>query len=133
MSHMYTPSFTNIHGGMEYGINKKAWDSLDKDLQLIIQVAAEAETELLYSDGLYADILALEKIKSMKNVTIGGFPESVWDAFRKASKEVMEEARAKSKTVAKVHDSFYAFAKSASDYRSIYESRLYPERAKYYL
>ena len=133
MTHMYTPSFTDIHGGIEFGINKKAWDSLDKDLQLIIQAATEAETELLYSDGLYAGILALEKIKAMQEVTIGEFPESVWDAFRKASKEVMEEAREQSKTVAKVQDSFYAFAKSASTYRSLYESRLYAERSKYYL
>ena len=132
MTHMYTPSFSDIHGGIEFGINKKAWDSLDKDLQLIIEVAAEAETERSFSDLLYANVSALEKIKSMKEVTIGEFPESVWDAWRKASKEVMEEARAKSKTVAKVHDSFFAFAKKASDFRSLYETRFYPERAKYF-
>lgn len=132
MTHMYTPSFSDIHGGIEFGINKKAWDSLDKDLQLIIQVAAEAENDLLISDSLYASITALEKIKANKNVTIGKFPDSVWDALRKASKEVMDEARAKSKTVAKVQDSFFAFAKSASSYRLLYESPLYIERSKYY-
>jgi len=133
MTHMYTPSFSDIHGGIEFGINKKAWDSLDKDLQLIIQVAAEAENELLYSDNLYASVIALEKIKAMKKVTIGNFPDSVWDALRKASKEVMDEARAKSKTVAKIQDSFFAFAKSASSYRLLYENRLYTQRSKYYV
>jgi TRAP-type mannitol/chloroaromatic compound transport system substrate-binding protein len=133
MTHMYTPSFSDIHGGIEFGINKKAWDSLDKDLQLIIEVAAEAETERLHADSLYASVTALEKIKSMKTVTIGQFPESVWDALRKASKEVMEEARAKSKTVAKVQDGFFAFAKSASSYRTLYEIPLYTERSKYYV
>jgi TRAP-type mannitol/chloroaromatic compound transport system substrate-binding protein len=132
MTHMYTPSFSDIHGGIEFGINKKAWDSLDKDLQLIIEVATEAETERLHADSLYSSVTALEKIKSMKNVTIGQFPDSVWDAWRKASKEVMDEARAKSKTVAKVQDSFFAFAKSASSYRTLYENRLYTERSKYY-
>ncbi len=132
MTHMYTPSFSDIHGGIEFGINKKAWDSLDKDLQLIIEVAAEAETERIFSDLLYASVLALEKIKAMKEVTIGEFPDSVWDAWRKASKEVMEEARAKSKTVAKVQDSFFAFAKKASDFRMLYENRFYPQRAKYF-
>ena len=130
---MYTPSFTDIHGGVEFGINKKAWDSLDKDLQLIIQVATEAETERLYSEGLYASILALEKIKAMKEVTISEFPEPLCDDFRKASKEVMEEARAQSKMVAKIMDSFYAFAKKASVYRSLYEIPLYKERAKFSL
>jgi len=45
----------------------------------------------------------------------------------------MEEARAKSKTVAKVQDSFFAFAKSASSYRTLYEIPLYTERSKYYV
>ncbi len=133
MTHMYTPSFSDIHGGIEFGINKKAWDNLDKDLQLIIQVAAEAETDLLHADNLYASVIALEKIKSMKEVTIGEYPDSVWDAWRKASKEVMDEARAKSKTVAKVQDSFFAFAKKASSYRLLYENRLYTERSKYFV
>jgi len=132
MTHMYTPSFSDIHGGIEFGINKKAWDSLDKHLQLIIQVAAEAETDLLHADNLYASVTALEKISSMKKVTIGEYPDSVWDALRKASKEVMDEARAKSKTVAKIQDSFFAFAKKASRYRELYESRLYAERSKYF-
>jgi TRAP-type mannitol/chloroaromatic compound transport system substrate-binding protein len=132
MTHMYTPSFSDIHGGVEFGINKKAWDSLDKELQLIIQAATEAECSLLNSDGLYSNVMALEKIKAMKEVTIGEFPESVWDALRKASKEVMDEARAKSKTVAKIQDSFFAFAKIVSGYRSLYDSRIYAERLKYY-
>jgi len=132
MTHMYTPSFSDIHGGMEFGINKKAWDSLDKDLQLIIQVAADAECSLLNADGLYSNVIALEKIKAMKKVTIGEFPDSVWDALRKASKEVMDEARAKSKTVAKIQDSFFTFDKKASAFRSLYESRLYAERLKYF-
>ncbi len=132
MTHMYTPSFSDIHGGMEFGINKKAWDSLDKELQLIIEVAVEAESSRLNSDGFYSNVVALEKIKAMKQVTIGQFPDSVWDALRKASKEVMDEARAKSKTVAKVQDSFFAFAKKASTYRALYDTRLYSQRSKYY-
>lgn len=133
MSHMYTPSFSDIHGGMEFGINKKAWDSLDKELQLIIKVAAEAETLLMSSDGFYASIAAFEKIKSMKEVTIGRMPESVWDSLRKASKEVMDEAREESQTVAKIQDSFYAFAKKSSSYRQAYEIPLYTEREKYFV
>jgi TRAP-type mannitol/chloroaromatic compound transport system substrate-binding protein len=132
MTHMYTPSFSDIHGGMEFGINKKAWDSLDKDLQLIIEVAAEAETNILFADGFYGNILALEKIKSMKEITIGQLPDSVWDALRKASKEVMNEAREGNKTVADIQDSFFAFAKIASSYRLSYETPLYIERSKYY-
>ena len=86
----------------------------------------------IHADNLYASVTALEKIKAMKEVTIGEFPDSVWDAWRKASKEVMEEARSQSKTVAKVQDSFYAFAKKASDYRMLYDKRLYIERAKFF-
>lgn len=68
----------------------------------------------------------------MKKVTIGEYPDDVWNALRKVAKEVMDEARTKSKTVAKVQYSFFAFAKRASRYRELYESRLYVERSKYF-
>ncbi len=132
MSHMYTPSFSGIHGGIEFGINKKAFDSLDKDLQLMIQVCAEAEADLILADGLYSNIQALAKIRAMDNITMGVFPSSVWDAVRKASKEVMEETRASNELAAKIYDSFAAFSKVASDYRTLYEVPLYSERAKFY-
>ena len=132
MTHMYTPSFSDIHGGIEFGISKKAWDSLDKDLQTVIETCAEAEADRMYADIFYSNVVALEKIRGMKNITIGELPESVWDALRKAAAEVMEETRAGSDTVAKVQDSFFAFTKKMSDYRSLYEARLYKERAKFF-
>lgn len=132
MTHMYTPSFSDIHGGIEFGINKKAWDSLDKELQTIVETCAEAEAERLPADIFYANIIALEKIRATKTVTVGEFPSSVWNALRKAAHEVMEEARATSGTVAKIQDSFFTFTKKVSDYRSLYETPLYKERAKYF-
>ncbi len=132
MTYMYTPSFSDIHGGIEFGINKKAYDSLTPDLQLILQVCAEAESDRLAADNLYSNAIALEKIKAMPKVTIGGLPDSVWNALSKASAEVMEETRESDKLAAKIHDSFFSFAKKASNLRGYYEEPLYRQRAKYY-
>jgi TRAP-type mannitol/chloroaromatic compound transport system substrate-binding protein len=132
MTHMYTPSFSDIHGGIEYGVNKKAYDSLEPELQTILQVSAEAETALLNADSFYSNAIAFEKLKAMPNVTIGQLPDSIWKALREATTEVMEELRATDKMAAKIHDSFYGFAKKASELRTHYELPFYRQRASYY-
>lgn len=132
MTHMYAPSFSDIHGGIEYGINKAAWDSLDAELQSIVQVATEAEAMRLDADTLYSNAAALETIKALGTVTIGDFPDSVWRALSDAAHEVMAEARASDALAAKIHDSFFAFARRASTFRSHYELPLYQHRARYH-
>ena len=132
MTHMYAPSFSDIHGGIEFGINKTAWDGLDADLQTMIQVAAEAETMRLEADTLYSNAIALEKIKALPTVTVGELPDSIWDALAKASHEVMEEARAADPLTAKIHDSFFGFAKQGQALRGHYELPLYRQRARYH-
>ena len=132
MTHMYTPSFSDIHGGIEYGVNKRAYDSLEPELQTILQVSAEAETALLNADSFYSNAIAFEKLKAMPNVTIGQLPDSIWKALREATTEVMEELRTIDKMAAKIHDSFYGFAKKASELRAHYELPFYRQRALYY-
>lgn len=131
LKNMYTPSFSDIHGGAEFGINKKAWDSLPKDLQLIVQTAAEAEAELLTHDIYYSNIQSLQKIKS-SGVNIGTFSDDIWDALRKGSHEVMEETRSSSDLVGRIHDSFFAFVGQSVDYRKLYDEQILKQRAKYY-
>ena len=129
--HMYTPSFSDIHGGMEFGINMEAWNKLPDDLKTIVEVCMEAEIELLTSDIFYANIASLKKLKA-EGVEVKELPADVWDALRKASKEVMDEVRGKDELVGRIHDSFYGFVKDAVEYRDIYDVRIYAERAKYY-
>ncbi len=132
MSHMYAPSFSDIHGGIEFGINLEAWNSLPEDLQQIIQVCAEAETELLMSDGFYGNVLGLKQIKDETDVVVGQFPDDVWDALRAATHEVMAEVRESDELIARIHDSFFGFVEQAVDYRKSYEQELYVQRAKFF-
>ena len=129
---MYAPSFSDIHGGIEFGINLEAWNSLPEDLQQIIQVCAEAETELLMSDGFYGNVLGLKQIKDETDVVVGQFPDDVWDALRAATHEVMAEVRESDELIARIHDSFFGFVEQAVDYRKSYEQELYVQRAKFF-
>jgi len=131
LRYMYTPSFSDIHGGVEYGINMEAWEKLPDDIKLIVQVCIEAETELMSTDIFYSNVQALERLAEL-GVEIGELPPDVWDALRTASAEVMAEVRESDPLIGRIHDSFYAFVGKAVDYRKLYDERLYAERRKYF-
>ena len=132
MTHMYTPSFADVAGGIEFGINLDAYEALSDDLKLIVEVASEAEATRLISSALHANIIGLEKLEGMENVTIGELPEDVWDALREASREVMEEAAGSSEFMAKITKSYYDYVEKASRYKARYNEPFSRERAKYF-
>lgn len=131
LNNMYAPSFSDIHGGAEWGVNSQAFEKLPAEFQLILTTAMEAETELLTHDIFYSNIQSLDKLRTA-GVNIGTFPDDVWDGLRTAAHEVMEETRASSDLVARIHDSFFNFTGQAVDYRKLYDQKLYAERAKYF-
>lgn len=132
MTHMYTPSFADVYGGIEFGINKAAWDALSDELKTIVQVASEAEATLLTSDSLYSNILGLEKLREEQGVTVGQFPPEVWAAIRTAAKEAMAEVAASNPFVAKLMDSYYSYVGKAATYKAIYDQPLFAERSAYF-
>ncbi|MCV0397293.1 MAG: TRAP transporter substrate-binding protein [Rhizobiaceae bacterium] len=131
MSHMYTPSFGDVYGGIEYGINLDAWNALSEDLQTIVIAATEAEANRSSADALNMNLDGLDALRKVEGLTIGTLPEDVWDALRKASREVMDEVAATNDFVARLMDSYYGYVKRASDYKRLYDVALSEQRAKY--
>lgn len=132
MTHMYTPSFADVYGGIEYGINMEAWNALSDELKMIVEVATEAEANRSTADNLNANILGLEKLQTVDSVTIGALPDDVWDALRAASKEVMGEVAASSEFIGRITDSYYGYLAKASDYKQLYNEPFSRERTKYF-
>jgi TRAP-type mannitol/chloroaromatic compound transport system substrate-binding protein len=132
MTHMYTPSFADIYGGIEFGINKAAWDALSDELRMIVQVASEAEATLLTSDSLHSNILGLEKLRAEPNVTVAPLPADVREATRAAARSVMEEVANTNPFVGKLVESYDAYAAKAAAYNALYDEPLFAERAKYF-
>ena len=132
MSHMYTPSFADVYGGLEFGINMEAWDALSDDLKAIVEVCCEAESIRMIAASLHGNMIGLEKLEANEKITIGELPEDVWDAIRTASKEVMEEAAASNDFMGKITKSYYDYVEKAAKYKSRYNEPFSRERAKYF-
>jgi TRAP-type mannitol/chloroaromatic compound transport system substrate-binding protein len=128
---MYTPSFGDVYGGIEYGINLDAWNALSENLQTIVIAATEAEANRSSADALNMNLDGLDALRKVEGLTIGTLPDDVWDALRTASREVMEEVAATNDFVAKLMDSYYGYVKRASEYKRLYDVALSEERAKY--
>lgn len=131
LKHMYTPSFSDIYGGMEFGINMDAWNALPADLQTVVQTCADAEMEISTSDSYYANVVALKKLEGL-GVEVKPLPDDVWEALTNATTEVLQEARDSSELVARIHDSMFDFLKESVDYRNLYDLPLMQKKASYF-
>lgn len=132
MNYMYTPSFSDVYGGIEYGINLEAWNALSDDLKTIVEVASEAEANRLIADSLHSNILGLEKLRAVEGLTIGLLPDDVWEAIATASKDAMEEIKNTNEFVGKLTDSYYGYVGKASDYKGLYDEPFFTQRKKFF-
>lgn len=131
LKHMYTPSFSDIYGGMEFGINMDAWNALPADLQTVVQTCAEAEMEISSSDAYYSNVVALQKLEGL-GVEINELPDDVWAALTKATREVMAEVREGNDLVARIQDSMHEFMSQSATYRDLYDLPLMKKKSAYY-
>ena len=87
----YTAGFHEPGAALAVATNAERFKGLSASHQKAIEVAA-AESELWsLSQFLANNSLALERLIKNDGVTALEFPDDVWDAFGKASKEVMDE------------------------------------------
>lgn len=131
-THMYTPSFSDNYGGIEFGINLEAYNALSDELKTIVQTASEAEANRLVADSLHSNMAGLEALKAMDGLTIGEFPSDVWDALRTASRKVMDEISNSDAFVGKMATSYYAYTEKAAAYKTIYDEAYARERGAYF-
>lgn len=130
--YMYTPSFSDSYGGVEFGINMKAWEALSDEQRTIVEVASEAEANRLTVDTLHANLAGLEALRKDSSLKIGSLPDDVWDALRTASKQVMEEVRNTNEFVGRLSDSYYTYVARSAAYKSLYDEPFYRERQRYF-
>lgn len=132
MTHMYTPSFADVYGGIEFGINLDAWHALSDDLKVIVETASEAEANRSSAFMLHANMESLETLRGVEGLTIGTLPEDVFEAVRTASREVVGEIAASDPFVGRLVDSYYGYTAKASAYKELYDVPFNRERAKYF-
>ncbi len=108
----YTAGFHEPGAALTLATNLEVFDSLSASHQAIIEETAKAAHSDNLAMFLYNNGTALERLKA-SGVNILEFPDSVWDAFGKGSKEVMG-ANMSDETFANIANSYNASMKASS-------------------
>lgn len=105
----YTTGWHETATVSELVINKRAWDSLPKDLQAVVTNAADACNAISEAWCQKNNAEAFEDLVKNQGVIAGPLPDAVVASLREINAKVLEEAIAKDPVAKKVHDSYFAF------------------------
>lgn len=117
----YTTGWHEPTNVTELLINKKAWESLPKDLQMIVQKASQASVleSLSWSESVNAE--ALTDLVENEGVIAQPLPEQVVSRLKEATFDTLESMAAADPTTRKVHDAFMAFRKKHASWAALSE------------
>lgn len=108
----YTAGFHEPGAALVLGTNREVYDSLSPSHQKIVEVAAAETHQWNLAQFLSNNGAALQRLQSAGVKTLE-FPDSVWDAFGKASAEVIAENMG-DELYKKIYDDYQASMKASS-------------------
>jgi len=121
----YYPGWHEPGTYLEYFFNKKAYESLPKDLQHIIDVTCMENELWVLSQFDARNGAALQELITKHKVQLVKFPDEVLNDLRKLADEVVAEEAAKDAMSTKVNDSFKKFQKVLGTWGSVSEKAYY--------
>jgi TRAP-type mannitol/chloroaromatic compound transport system substrate-binding protein len=121
----YYPGWHEPGTYLEYFFNKKAYESLPKDLQVIVDVACMENEHWILPQFDAQNAAALQELITKHKVELIRFPEEVLNALRKMSDEVVAEEAAKSPIATKVNEAFKKFQKVVGTWGTVSEMAYY--------
>lgn len=110
----YTAGFHEAGPGLSLATNREVFESLSPAHQKIIEVASAETHQWNLSLFLAKNSRALEQLRSA-GVQTYTFPDDVWDAFGKASIEVLQESMGDD-LFKRIYDSYMGSMKSSSSW-----------------
>lgn len=112
----YGPGFHEGGPALELMVNNKAFDSLDKDLQQLIKVAAAAENQAMWAEYTANNLRSAEILRKKYAIEIKRYPEEVLKAFFKKSEEVVADVANDGALEKEIYESYAKFRKAAIGY-----------------
>ena len=90
----------------QFLVNKKKWDSLPADLQLILETAFKASAFNMYTLAINENAIAWDKmLEDSPNIKVRDFPEDVLNKMREATDELLKENAESDPLAKKIIDS----------------------------
>jgi TRAP-type mannitol/chloroaromatic compound transport system substrate-binding protein len=121
----YYPGWHEPGTYLEYFFNKKAYESLPKDLQHIIDAACMENEHWVLAQFDARNGAALQTLINKHKVNLIKFPDTVLDDLRQLAAEVVTEEAAKDAMSKKVNDAFQNFQKVVGTWGSVSEKAYY--------
>ena len=128
----YYPGWHETGTTLEYMFNKKAYESLPKDIQQILDALCMESHQWMLAQFDAQNGAALQTLIDKHHVNLIQFPKNVLDSLRKLSDQVVAEEAAKDKMATKVNDSFQKFSKVVGTWGEISEKPYYNDIQKDY-
>lgn len=105
----YYPGWHEPGTALELIVNKQAWSELPADLQKIIEIAARASNQWMYSEFEGRNLTALRKLKTENNVEVIEYPADVLKELKRLTTEALKEEAEKDPTFKKVYEAYSKF------------------------
>jgi TRAP-type mannitol/chloroaromatic compound transport system substrate-binding protein len=117
----YWPGWHEPGTVLETFVNKAAYDALPKNLQTVVEVAAQASYQDMFSEFTARNIQALDTLINEHGVILKRFPDSVLKKAGEASEDVISALINRDAASKKVYQSFDTFRKRAIRWSEIGE------------
>ena len=117
----YYPGWHEPGSMLELLINKDAWDSLPKHLQVIIETASKAVNQDILDEYTARNNKALRELVDVHGVELRRLPDDVIAEFKIIANEILEENASEDETVNKVYQSYLKFKNEVSEYHKVSE------------
>jgi TRAP-type mannitol/chloroaromatic compound transport system substrate-binding protein len=121
----YYPGWHEPGTYLEYFFNKKAYESLPKDLQHILDAACMESEAWVLPQFDANNGSSLQTLINKHKVEVIKFPDQVLNDLRKMAEEVREEEAAKSPIAKKVNESFKKFQTVVGTWGTVSELAYY--------
>lgn len=108
-NYYYYPGWHEPGTTLELIINAQAWAELPEDLQKIIEVAARASNQWMFSQFEGLNIQALRTLKDKYKVNVRPFPPGVLAELKKLTQESLDEEAAKDPTFKRIYEAYKVF------------------------
>ena len=115
----YFPGWHEPGTGFELMINRNAWQQLPPDLQKIVEVAAAATSEWIYTQMTFHNQAALHELRTKQKVEILEFPPAVLAELKRLTQATLEAEAAKSAEFKRVYEAYQAFRRSYQDWQAL--------------
>ncbi|QWG06626.1 TRAP transporter substrate-binding protein [Flammeovirga kamogawensis] len=122
----YYPGWHEPSATLELVCNKKAYDSLPEDLQVLIKAVSLKYNGIMMSEFEKFNTEYLQKIVQEGKNEILPFPEDVMEALKGYSEDTLNELIANDPFAKKVNESFQAFKKNIKQWSIISTDAMQP-------